>query len=80
MLSRNYLANKVLSQAISGPGCSHFWQGLMNINDIFQQYSERVMFGGEKTMFLEDKWVNDAPLVVQFPRLYNLSFQKRVYC
>jgi hypothetical protein len=34
------------------------------------------MLGGEKTLFWEDNWVNNAPLVVQFSRLYQLSFQK----
>jgi hypothetical protein len=51
MLSRKYLANQVLAQAKMGPGCSHFWQSLMSVNDIFQQHSERVMLGGEKTLF-----------------------------
>jgi hypothetical protein len=59
MLSRKYLANQVLAQAKMGPGCSHFWQSLMSVNDIFQQHSERVMLGGEKTLFWEDKWVNN---------------------
>jgi hypothetical protein len=51
MLSRKYLANQVLAQAKMGPGCSHFWQSLMSVNDIFQQHSERVMLGGDKTLF-----------------------------
>jgi hypothetical protein len=34
------------------------------------------MVNGEKTLFWEDNWVNNAPLAVQFPRLYQLSFQK----
>jgi hypothetical protein len=34
------------------------------------------MSGGEKILFWEDKWVNDAPLSVQFPRLYHLAFHK----
>jgi hypothetical protein len=34
------------------------------------------MHGDEKTLFWEDKWVNNTPLSVQFPRLYHLSFQK----
>jgi hypothetical protein len=46
------------------------------MNDIFQQYSQRVMHGGEKTLFCEDKWVNNTPCSIQFPRLYHLSFQK----
>jgi hypothetical protein len=32
--------------------------------------------GGEKTLFWKDNWVNNAPLSVQFPRLYHLCFQK----
>jgi hypothetical protein len=51
MQSRKYLANQVLAQAKMGPGCSHFWQSLMSVNDIFQQHSERVMLGGDKTLF-----------------------------
>jgi hypothetical protein len=34
------------------------------------------MHGGEKNLFCEDKWVNNAPLSVQFLGLYDLSFQK----
>jgi hypothetical protein len=45
MLSRKYLANQVLSQAKMGPGCSHFWQSLLSVNEIFQQFSE-----------IDDKW------------------------
>jgi hypothetical protein len=36
------------------------------------------MLGGEKILFWEDNWVNHAPLSVQFPRLYQLSFQTLV--
>jgi hypothetical protein len=48
MLSRKYLANQVLAEAKLRPGSSHFWKRLMSINDICQQFSERVMHGGEK--------------------------------
>jgi hypothetical protein len=34
------------------------------------------MVNREKTLFWEDNWVNNAPLAVQFLRLYQLSFQK----
>jgi hypothetical protein len=54
ILDRKYLANQVLAQARMGHGCSHFWHSLMSVSDIFQQYSERVMMGGEKTLFWED--------------------------
>jgi hypothetical protein len=76
MLSRKYLANQVLSQEIRGPRGSHFWQSLLSVDDIFQQYRQRVMHEGEKALFWEDKWVNNTPRSIQFPRLYHLSFQK----
>jgi hypothetical protein len=78
LLSRKYLQNQVLANATVGQGCSHFWQGLMSVNPIFQQHCERITKNGEKTLFWTDKWVNDSPLAVQFPRLYLLTFQKDI--
>jgi hypothetical protein len=40
----------------------------MSINDIFQHHSERVMLGGEKTLFWEDKWVNNAGSALQLAK------------
>jgi hypothetical protein len=48
LLSRKYLLNQVLANAIVGQGCSHFWQGLMSVNPIFQQQCERITKNGEK--------------------------------
>jgi hypothetical protein len=70
------LQNQVLANAEVGHGCSHFWHGLMSVNPIFQQHCERIIKKGEKTLFWTDKWVNNSPLAVQFPRLYLLTFQK----
>jgi hypothetical protein len=50
----------------------------MSVSPIFQQHCERVTKNGEKTLFWTDKWVNDSPLAVQFPRLYLLMFQKNI--
>jgi hypothetical protein len=36
ILSKKYFTNLVLAQARMGPVCSHFWQSLMSVNDIFQ--------------------------------------------
>jgi hypothetical protein len=40
LLTRKYLHNQVLANATSGPRCSHFWQSLMGVNGIFQQYAK----------------------------------------
>jgi hypothetical protein len=42
------IQNHVLAQAEAGQGCSHFWQGLMSVNPIFQQHCERIMKMGRK--------------------------------
>jgi hypothetical protein len=36
------------------------------------------MHNGEKTLLWGDKWVNDSPLAVQFPRLCHLTCQKGI--
>jgi hypothetical protein len=48
----------------------------MGVNPIFQQFAKRIMYDGRKTLFWEDIWINNLPLAIQFPRLYNLAFKK----
>jgi hypothetical protein len=38
MLTKKNLSHQVLAQAGAEPGCSHFRQGLISINNIFQQH------------------------------------------
>jgi hypothetical protein len=76
LLTKKYLQNQVLANAHAGPCSSYFWQGLMGVNPIFQQFAKRVMKDGKKTLFWGDNWVNNIPLATQFPRLYNLAFKK----
>jgi hypothetical protein len=78
LLSRKYLQNQVLANAHAGPGSSHFWQGLMGVNPIFQKFARKAMNDGRKTLFWEDRWVINIPLATQFPRLYNLAFRKNL--
>ena len=78
LITKKYLNNQTLSQASLGPGCSHFWQSLLGVNNIFQQFAVRKINNGAKTMFWEDVWVNDSPLALQFPGLSALTFTKMV--
>ena len=48
----------------------------MGVNHTFQQYTEKILNDGGKTLFWEDSWVNNTPLAVQFPRLYNVTFSR----
>jgi hypothetical protein len=50
----------------------------MSVNPIFQQHCERIMKNGKNTLFWTNKWVNNSPLSVQFPRLFLLTFQKEI--
>jgi hypothetical protein len=76
LMSKKYLQNQVLANATARPGCSHFWQRLMGVNPIFQQFDKRVMYDGRNIVLWEDSWVNNIPLVVRFLRLYSLAFKK----
>jgi hypothetical protein len=51
MLTKKYLSHQVLAQAGAEPGCSHFLQGLMWVNNIFQQHCERITKKMEKRLF-----------------------------
>lgn len=78
MLSKKYLKKKVLSQHCKGSGGSHFWQSLMGVNEIFQQFTIRKIGDGAKTQFWEDVCLNGSALACQFPRLYRITFTKHV--
>ena len=80
MLRKKYLQKQTLAQAASGPGCSHFWQGLMKVNHTFQQFACKIMNDGKRTLFWEDTWVNNSPLKEQFPRLFNIYFSQKSDC
>jgi mannosylglycoprotein endo-beta-mannosidase len=50
----------------------------MEIKDIFYSCCKRILGDGCKTRFWEDTWIEDKPLCVLFPRLYNLTFTQNV--
>lgn len=61
---------------LESDGGSHFWQSLVNVNDIFQGIAKRVVGDGAKTLVSGDKWMGDMSLAESFPRLYGLAFNK----
>jgi hypothetical protein len=50
----------------------------MGVNPIFQHFAKGIMCDGRKTLFWENSWVNNISLAMQFSRLYNLTFKKRL--
>lgn len=59
------------------PGCgqSHFWQGLVQVKNIFMNCCRKIVGNGERTCFWEEHWIGDMPLCNKFPRLYNLTYK-----
>lgn len=78
LLYRKYLQKHVLSKNWRRAGESHFWQGLMGVNLIFQQFTRRIVGNGAKTQFWEDVWLGECSLVARFSRLYHITFTKHV--
>lgn len=68
----------MLALQSSGVGCSPFWQSLLGVNHLFQQYSIRIVGDGRKTLFWKDRWHNQVPLASTFPRLFLITFSKDI--
>lgn len=59
-------------------GDSHFWQGLMEVRDIFYWFCTKKIGNGKQTLFWEDNWIGGRPLALQYPTLYNLTNTKQI--
>jgi hypothetical protein len=47
----------------------------MGVSHTFKQFARRVLHNVAKTLLLKDSRVNGSSLAIQFPRLYNLTFE-----
>jgi hypothetical protein len=54
MIRAKYLKNKPLSQRVSKPSDSHFWQGVLKTAGTFTRCSRRLVGNGLRTLFWED--------------------------
>lgn len=62
LIRAKYLKKKTLTQCESSLNNSHFWNGLMEVNNIFFSYCQRIVGDGRKIRFWEDAWIKDKPL------------------
>lgn len=46
-----YLSKLSLPDVVCGKGVTHFWQGLVGVNPVFQHFTMRVVGNGAKTRF-----------------------------
>ncbi len=60
------------------PGASHFWQGIMDVREVFYKFCTKVVGNGRNTLFWEDNWIGGKPLAEQFPDLYNITLTKKI--
>jgi hypothetical protein len=70
------LSNKTLTQVKRWPGDSHFWSGLMKVKDEFFARGSFQIQNGSDVRFWEDTWVEDKPLKLKYPSLYNIVRRK----
>nr|ABA96413.2 hypothetical protein LOC_Os12g04570 [Oryza sativa Japonica Group] len=78
ILTKKYCHNKVLSGLKVKPGVSHFWQGIMDVKEMFYKFCTKVVGNGRNTLFWEDNWIGGKPLAEQFPDLYNITLTKKI--
>lgn len=78
MIREKYLKGKPLSAIEKKPGNSHFWQGIMEITELFYSYCTKKVGDGRDTLFWEDSWLGGRPLCDQFPELYNVVMTNKV--
>jgi hypothetical protein len=75
-LKRKYLSNKTLTQVKKQPGDSHFWSRLMKVKDKFFIRGSFRIRNGLEVRFWEDTWIEDKPLKLKYPSLYNIVRRK----
>jgi hypothetical protein len=67
-----------LSRVERKKGDSHFLLGLMEIKNLVLERGRFLVFYGSQTRFWEDLWIGKEPLMVKYPRLYNLVRRKNM--
>ena len=74
---KKYQGNKATGNISAKQGDSQFWRELLKHRDHFTSLCKFVVGDGGNTRFREDWWIGSAPLCKQFPRLYNICFDKK---
>jgi hypothetical protein len=67
----------VCSNKIKGP---QFWNGVQKVRGKLKWGMTKHVKSGGQTHFWEDVWVDQVPLKLTFPRLYNYCSEKNNLC
>jgi hypothetical protein len=57
---------------------SHFWKKILSLRDNFYKYCKTEVGNGLKTSFWKSNWIGNQPLSIQFPVLFDLTYDKDV--
>ena len=75
LLKNKYLKGKPIS-ICKGGRSSHFWKGINKIKHLLDWGASFTVNNGKNTRFWEDVWINQIPLKLAFPKLYEFSYAK----
>jgi hypothetical protein len=75
LLRRKYLKGKGIYSCKNKSG-SQFWKGLLSIKDEIGRGMSYIVRDGQKTRFWMDVWSGTCPLMLTFPRLFELCNQQ----
>jgi hypothetical protein len=76
LLHNKYLLGKM--QVTAKPTDSQFWKSLLRAKEDFFSQGSFKIGNGHMARFLEDTWLGDLPLAIQYPSLYNIVRRKNV--
>ncbi|PNT64196.1 hypothetical protein BRADI_4g25858v3, partial [Brachypodium distachyon] len=67
-----------LGQCGRKTGQSQFWNGLMQVKDLFSQFCTKKIGNGKRTRFWKDQWLGPSSLQHRYPRLYCISMNQDI--
>jgi hypothetical protein len=77
-LVENILREKPLISVKQRQNDSQFWKKLLSLREVFFKYCKMVVGNGCRTSFWKNFWIDDGPLAVNFPILFDLALNKDV--
>jgi hypothetical protein len=78
IIASKYIKGKPLILVKQRQSDSHFWKNILSLRDNFYKYCKTEVGNGLKTSFWKSVWIGNLPLSVQFPVLFDLTYDKDV--
>ena len=75
LLRNKYMATKPFALSTANGG-SQFWKGIQKIKHLFKWGATFVEQNGKEVLFWKDVWLEEVPLKIIFPRIYDYCRNK----